>query len=148
MLAVPTLAVVNTHTKTDAKREAPFEVYGPPPVQTPQAANIPAPVYGVPAQANYPLPPPDKLPSKEYGKFIWCCCCCCCFHQTTFSSILSCIDKESVLFACLCVLSIWNDSICYRHLKMECERMKTKQTKNSTKLLNINTKWNPSRTHT
>lgn len=71
MLAVPTLAVINTNTKSESKierRQVPFETYGPPPIHTQQAAVLPTPIYGVPAQANYPPPPPDKLP-KEYGRF-------------------------------------------------------------------------------
>lgn len=66
---MPTFAVINTNSKADTKierREAPFETYGPPPVQAQQNIILPTPIYGAPAIAKYPPPPPDTLP-KEYG---------------------------------------------------------------------------------
>lgn len=76
---MPISAVINTQT-TEPKierREAPlehkpFETYGLPPVQQQPSIVLPTPVYGVPAVANYPPPPPENppsLPAQEYGKF-------------------------------------------------------------------------------
>lgn len=68
-----TSAVINTRSGTKLeRREAPFETYGPPPLQPPQQQTIvlPTPVYGAPAIGKYPPPPPDRPPpppSKEYG---------------------------------------------------------------------------------
>lgn len=76
-LALPmSSAVVNTNSETKIeRREAPFETYGPPPVQPQHTIVLPTPVYGPPAAAQYPTPPPDRVPAppappKEYGKFL------------------------------------------------------------------------------
>lgn len=53
-LAVPIIAVI---TKSDLRREAGFDTYGPPPREGPQ---LPVAVYGAPAQHKYPPPPPGK----------------------------------------------------------------------------------------
>lgn len=71
-----TNAVINTNSDTTKieRREAPFETYGPPPVQQqPPQILLPTPVYGAPAITKYPPPPPERpplppAPSKEYGK--------------------------------------------------------------------------------
>ena len=76
-LALPmTNAVINTKSDTTKleRREAPFETYGPPEIQPQQQTIVlPTPVYGAPAVAKYPPPPPERppypqAPSKEYGK--------------------------------------------------------------------------------
>lgn len=53
-LAVPIIAVI---TKSDLRREAGFDSYGPPPREGPQ---LPPSVYGVPGQ-------PAGIPISKYG---------------------------------------------------------------------------------
>lgn len=70
-LALPmTNAVINTNSDSTKieRREAPFETYGPPPVQQQPQQILPTPVYGAPAIANYPPERLPQAPSKEYGK--------------------------------------------------------------------------------
>lgn len=67
-LALPmTTAVINTQSEKDVERREGFETYGPPPLQQ-QSFASPKPVYGPPSVSKYPPPPPDRLPSKEYGE--------------------------------------------------------------------------------
>lgn len=82
-LALPmTIAVINGPSESKVeRREAPFETYGPPPVQQPQHQQqqhnyheqtfIIQPVYGAPAVSKFPPPPPERPPpppGQEYGK--------------------------------------------------------------------------------
>ncbi|XP_052868459.1 uncharacterized protein LOC128274340 [Anopheles cruzii] len=68
LLSATTSAVVNNGNEAQ-RREAPLaDSYGPPPATGPE---LPVPVYGTPAVAHYPAPPPDvpppPVPHKEYG---------------------------------------------------------------------------------
>ncbi|XP_065087415.1 uncharacterized protein LOC135709136 [Ochlerotatus camptorhynchus] len=70
VLTTATQAVVNIEAQ---RREAPIaDTYGPPPSSPGDSSyDLPAPVYGAPAVAHYPPPPPDVppaiVPHKEYG---------------------------------------------------------------------------------
>lgn len=70
-----TNAVINSPSESKVeRREAPFETYGPPPVQQQHQQHaqtfIVQPVYGAPAVSKYPAPPPERPPpppAQEYG---------------------------------------------------------------------------------
>ncbi|XP_049548647.1 uncharacterized protein LOC125959760 [Anopheles darlingi] len=74
LLLTTASAVVNNASQDAERREAPLvaDTYGPP---SASAGSLPAPVYGAPAAAHYPPPPPDvppaapsvQIPHKEYG---------------------------------------------------------------------------------
>uniref|UniRef100_A0A182IMY2 Uncharacterized protein n=1 Tax=Anopheles atroparvus TaxID=41427 RepID=A0A182IMY2_ANOAO len=78
LLSTVTAVVNNANQSTQEaqRREAPLsDSYGPPP---PTGPELPVPVYGAPAVASYPPPPPDvpppapvpppvQVPHKEYG---------------------------------------------------------------------------------
>ncbi|XP_062712527.1 uncharacterized protein LOC109411339 [Aedes albopictus] len=70
VLTTATQAVVNIEAQ---RREAPIaDTYGLPPSSSGASSlELPAPVYGAPAVAQYPAPPPDIpppiVPHKEYG---------------------------------------------------------------------------------
>lgn len=68
ILASPIYAVINKSPQEADRREAPIDTYGPPAQDIP----LPAPIYGQPALARYPPPPPDipppiPQPHREYG---------------------------------------------------------------------------------
>lgn len=68
VLASPIYAVINKSPQEADRREAPLDTYGPPSQDIP----LPAAIYGQPAVARYPPPPPDippplPQPHREYG---------------------------------------------------------------------------------
>lgn len=69
VLATPIFAVINKSPQEADRREAALDTYGPPPAQD---VPLPAAIYGQPAVARYPPPPPDippppQIPHREYG---------------------------------------------------------------------------------